>query len=61
MRPLYILPLVFLLLLFEHELDEELLQFLVAIIDTDLLETVLLKDLEPVNVQDTDHSAFTKS
>ena len=37
-----------------HVLVEELLQFLVDIVDTDLLEAVVVKDLKAGDVEDTD-------
>ena len=53
--PLDPLPLVLLLLLLEHQLDEELLQVLVAVVDAELLEGVVVEDLEAVDVEDADH------
>lgn len=50
---------VFLLLLFEGELDEELLEFLVAVVDAKLLETVPLKNLKSVNIEKTDEISTT--
>jgi len=44
--PLDLLSHVLLLLCFEGELDEDLLEFLVDIIDTQLFETVILENLE---------------
>merc|ERR1711963_30828 len=44
---------IFLLLKGEHVLVEELLELLIDIVDTDLLESVELKDLETSNIQDT--------
>ena len=41
MLPLDALPHVLLLLLFEDEFDEELLQLLVAVVDAELLETAI--------------------
>ena len=38
-RPLDALPHVLLLLLFQDELDEQLLQFLVTVVDAELLKT----------------------
>ena len=38
----------------ERRTDEELLQLLVAIIDAELLEGVVVEDLEAVDVQDPD-------
>lgn len=37
--------------------DEELLQFLVAVVDAELFETVGVKHLEPVDVEDPDDSS----
>jgi hypothetical protein len=37
--PIDAFALVFLLLLFQHQFDEKLLQFLVAVIDAELFET----------------------
>ena len=47
MLPSDILALVFLLFLFENKSDEQLLQFLIAIIDTQLLKT-RWTDEEPI-------------
>merc|ERR1712012_696277 len=44
---------VLLLLKGEHVLVEELLQLLVDVIDTDLLEAVVVEDLEASNIQDS--------
>merc|ERR1719346_17721 len=44
---------VFLLLKGEHVLVEELLELLVDVVDTDLLESVELEDLKTSNIQDT--------
>lgn len=38
---------------------EELLEFLVGVVDAELLEAVLLEDLETGNVQDSDPVACT--
>merc|ERR1719210_2405328 len=51
--PVKTLPDVFLLLEGEHVLVEELLQLLVDVVDTDLLEAVVVEDLETSNIQDT--------
>ena len=56
--PVNAFPSVFLLLLLQHQLDEELLQFFVAVIDAELLEAVGLKDLKTINVQYTNDSVF---
>lgn len=52
--PLDALVLVLLLLLFKHYLDEQLLEFLVAIVDAELLKAVYAKHFKPVDVQHTD-------
>merc|ERR1712073_284192 len=44
---------IFLLLEGEHVLVEELLELLVDVVDTDLLEAVVVEDLETGNIQDT--------
>merc|ERR1712223_1123395 len=44
---------IFLLLEGEHVLVEELLELLIDIVDTDLLEAVVVEDLETSNIQDT--------
>ena len=49
------LPKVLLLLLLEGELNEELLQLLVAVVYAKLLKAVLAEDLKPVDVQDAHH------
>merc|ERR1712226_153904 len=51
--PVEALPDVHLLLEGEHVVVEELLKLLVDVVDTDLLETVVVKDLETSNVEDT--------
>merc|ERR1719412_759281 len=51
--PVKTLPDVFLLLKGEHVLVEELLELLVDVVDTDLLETVVIKDLKAGNVKHT--------
>ena len=53
--PLDPLPLVLLLLLLQHQLDEELLQLLVAVVDAELLKTVLPKDLKAVDVKNANY------
>ena len=53
--PLDPLPLVLLLLLLQHQLDEQLLQLLVAVVDAELLKTVLPKDLKAVDVKNSNH------
>merc|ERR1712242_78934 len=51
--PVKTLPDILLLLEGEHVLVEELLEFLVDVVDTDLLEAVVVEDLEASNIQDT--------
>ena len=53
--PLDSLPLVLLLLLLQHQLDEQLLQLLVAVVDAELLKTVLPKDLKAVDVKNSNY------
>ena len=55
--PFYSLPIVFLLFLFQHQFNEQLLKLLVAIIDTELFETVHIEDLKPVNIKNSNHRA----
>merc|ERR1719330_1553354 len=52
--PVKTLPDVFLLLKGEHVLVEELLELLVDVVDTDLLEAVVVEDLETSNIEHTD-------
>merc|ERR1712073_87014 len=52
--PVKTLPDVLLLLEGEHVLVEELLELLIDVVDTDLLEAVVVEDLEASNIQDTD-------
>merc|ERR1712045_343494 len=52
--PVKTLPDVFLLLEGEHVLVEELLELLIDVVDTDLLEAIVVEDLETSNIQDTD-------
>lgn len=56
--PLDALPAVLVLLGLQRQLDEQLLQLLVAEVDAELLEAVLLEDLEAVDVQDAHHVAL---
>ena len=58
MNPFDSFSVVLLLLLLEDELDEQLLELFVAIIYAELLERVVIKNLEAVNVQDTDNRIF---
>merc|ERR1719412_3519806 len=51
--PVKTLPDVLLLLKGEHVLVEKLLELLVDVVDTDLLEAVVVEDLETSNIQDT--------
>jgi hypothetical protein len=44
------------LLCFEREFDEQLLQLLVAVVDAELLERIVLEDFKPVNVEHANHS-----
>jgi hypothetical protein len=46
------------LLLLEDELDEKLLQLLVAVVDAELLKPILRKDLKSVNVQHAKHDVL---
>lgn len=54
MGPTDSFPFIFILLLFQDQLNEQLLQFLVAIVDAQLLETVVIEDFETVDVQNAD-------
>ena len=54
-RPLDGLAHVLLLLLAQHQLDEDLLQLLVTEVDAELLEPVVLEHFEPVDVQNAQH------
>ena len=49
------LGLVLCLFMFQNHLDEQLLEFLVAVIDTELLEAVHTKHFKPVDVQHPDN------
>ena len=49
------LLLVLLLLGAQSQLNEQLLQLLVAVVDAELLKAVLPKDLKPVNVEQSHH------
>merc|ERR1719412_3551849 len=51
--PVKTLPDILLLLEGEHVLVEELLELLIDVVDTDLLKTVVVEDLETSNIQDT--------
>ena len=55
MLPLYALPLVLLLLLLQNQLDEQLLQLLVAVVDAKLLKTVLPEDFKAVDVKNSNY------
>lgn len=50
---------VFFLFLFENESDEQLLQFLIAVVDTELLEWVSSEYLESVDIEHTDDRGRT--
>ena len=52
------LPLVLFLFGLESQFNEELLQFLVTVVDAELFEAVDSKDLEPVDVQETHQAAL---
>ena len=56
--PVDVLPLVLFLLLLQDKLNEELLQLLVAIVYTKLLEAVVFEHFKAVDVQHADHSAL---
>ena len=51
--PLDLLAGIFILFCLESQLNENLLQLFVDIVNTQLLERVLLEDFESVNIQDT--------
>merc|ERR1719210_1913819 len=51
--PVKTLPDILLLLEGEHVLVEELLELLIDVVDTDLLKTIVVEDLETSNIQDT--------
>ena len=48
--PLDALPLVLLLLLLQHQLNEQLLQLLITIVDAELFETIFAKDFKTIDV-----------
>ena len=50
---------VLLLLLLQDQLNEQLLQLLVAVVDAKLLKAVFVEHLKPVNVEDPDHRRRT--
>jgi len=54
--PLNTFPLVLLLFLFQHQIDEDLLQLFIAIVDAKLLERVHHENFEPVDIQDSNHN-----
>merc|ERR1712073_97727 len=63
--PVKTLPDIFLLLKGEHVLVEELLQLLVDVVNTDLLEAIVIKDLKSGNIKHSDivnllHGRVTK-
>jgi len=58
-RPIDVLSLVLFLLLFQHKLNEQLLQLFVAVVDAELLEAVRLEHFKAVDVQHTDDGPFT--
>ncbi len=58
-RPVDVLSLVLFLLLFQHKLNEQLLQLFVAVVDTELLEAVRLEHFKAVDVQHTNDGPFT--
>ena len=54
MHPLDSLSLILFLFLLQNELDEELLQLLVAVVNAELLEGVTPEDFESVDIKDGD-------
>lgn len=56
--PLDLFADVFLLLGLKGQFDEDLLEFLVDVVDAELLEGVILEDLEAVDVQDADEAGI---
>ena len=58
--PLYTLQHILLLLRLQSELDEHLLELLIAVVDDELLKTVAVQYLEPIDVQDTHHLLLAK-
>merc|ERR1712106_849524 len=59
--PVKTFPDIFLLLQSEHVLVEELLKFLIDIVDTDLLKTIVVKNLKASNIGDLLHRGGHKS
>ena len=57
MNPLDAFPLILLLLLFQNQLNKQLLQLLIAIIDTKLLKGVVIKDLKAIDIEYANDSA----
>jgi hypothetical protein len=55
--PLNTLRVVLFLLSTEGQLNEKLLELLVYVVDTELLEAILLENLETINIQDTNNDA----
>ena len=53
--PLHALLVVLLLFTTDREVDKDLLQLLVDVVDAKLLKAIAIKDLESINVQDTNH------
>lgn len=56
--PLNILPFVFILFLLQNQFYEQLLEFFVAVVYTELFKTVDLEDFETINIQDADDGIF---
>ena len=57
--PVYSFSLVFLLFLFQHQLDEQLLKLFIAVVDAQLLKTVAVKDFKAVDIQYTDYCTLS--
>ena len=59
MHPINPLTPVLLLLPLQDQLNEQLLQFLIAVVDTELLEPVHSKHFEAIDVQYTDDCVWS--
>ena len=50
-------PSVFFLFLFENQLNEQLLEFFIAVVDAELFKSIAVKNFKTVNVQHTNYCA----
>ena len=59
--PLNSFSLVFLLFLFQHQFNKQLLKFLITVIDAKLLKAVVVKDLKAIDIKHSNHWTLSMS